>query len=316
MEELNEFYEKFNNIDLEFLKRKDLQQAGFGFGQIFTYLEEMHRIFTGLNVWYKQFPEQQVSQIKARVIEFNNIAHEIKNFNPATIENAKNIFENMKKRTEELYASVIREISPLYQYFLLKEDRGIASAQKTLKKTKQMQEKILANLGKARSKTGVQEHLIGFADDINKRYDPAAKRWRNIIIGLSIGLGAFILAILCLTILGKMNIGQDNKYQILTATVSFISLLSYLLGQSIKNYNTNKHLSVLNRHRLNILRNYDRFRDDSGEDDVLKRALLLQTTSTIYDFNKSGHLKRENKAPGGISFINQIKENLFNKVLQ
>jgi DNA phosphorothioation-dependent restriction protein DptG len=71
------------------------------------------------------------------------------------------------------------------------------------------------------------------------------------------------------------------------------------MGWSARNYRTNKHNEILNRHRNNALKTFETFvlacRDDATRD-----AVLLEATKSIFDAQTSGYLTGEpEKVPSG-----------------
>jgi len=148
---------------------------------------------------------------------------------------------------------------------------------------------ILSSAQSELSKSGVEVHSEIFKDQAVK-HENNSKTWRN----YSIALLAFTV-IIALTfffiIVFKVNeIKKIVETSVLAALI--ISMATYTLTLTVKNYFAEKHNESINRHRANCLSTFNTFIDSADEE--RKAAVLLQATQTIFSHQSSGFLSKEN----------------------
>jgi hypothetical protein len=140
---------------------------------------------------------------------------------------------------------------------------------------------------------GVEKHARIFNAEY-KSHKASAKSWKNYSIGL-IGLTVVVMIIFFIIMIWVFDDATSTKRLVESSVLAalVISMFSYALSLTVKNYFAEKHLESVNRHKANCLSSFNTFVDSA--DDERKHAVLLQATQTIFSHQKSGFLTKENE---------------------
>lgn len=141
---------------------------------------------------------------------------------------------------------------------------------------KSLTEQISASDGKA------------FLDD-SERYGKIANRWLTVS-----GVFAFLtfvpIAWLFVAIIIDSNYVINNTSQAIFKVFAALFLI-YILQVSLRNYNANKHLQIVNKQRATILAFIDTFSKSLSSPDY-KDYLITYASKTVFDHGESGFITR------------------------
>lgn len=87
--------------------------------------------------------------------------------------------------------------------------------------------------------------------------------------------------------------------------VLLLSVLSVGLFQSIKNYNANKHLQVVNEHRQNAIETFEAF-SNAAPDAQVKSTVLIQATQSVFAADQTGYLSKDTETNLSLNFADLI----------
>lgn len=142
------------------------------------------------------------------------------------------------------------------------------------------------------------------------------KKWIWIIIGFSLLIlvvTLFFNTIFCWTQnlscsnLSKMEFDLNNTKQLLVYSftkITVIGTLIYGLIFSIKNYNSNRHNSILNKHRATALLSYPAILDVAGADK--QDVILTQISECMFKHQDTGFGKPDDSGPSWEQIINLL----------
>jgi len=101
-----------------------------------------------------------------------------------------------------------------------------------------------------------------------------------------------------------------ENINVTTAKVVLVFTLLFIISLCIKNYRANRHLQVVNLHRSIALLTFKTFVEGAGEDDAVKKQILLEATKTVFSQGASGYSPSENDGPDArlIEIIQTIKK--------
>ena len=135
------------------------------------------------------------------------------------------------------------------------------------------QKRLIENLTDASLNRAVSQQSQHFADEVT-RHNTGAIVWLAISFVMVLGLLGAAFASL---FLHKWVEAKDTYgiIQVAISKVVFLSLLTYVTVQCLKNYYAHRHLKEVNKHRLNAIQSYQHFLDASGD---------LQVKSTIVSY--------------------------------
>lgn len=141
---------------------------------------------------------------------------------------------------------------------------------------------------------GVDKHAVDFNNvtDEHKRF---GDRWL-IVSAVSI----FIAVIMPLVLYWAFPVeGELNSAQAINRILVKVVLLAgifYVVSVCVKNYKINRHLEVVNKHRVTALSTFRSFVEAAGDDET-KKQILLETTKTIFAPVATGYVTDESDNP-------------------
>ncbi|MBN2350088.1 MAG: hypothetical protein JXJ22_14710 [Bacteroidales bacterium] len=177
----------------------------------------------------------------------------------------------------------------------VKEVRSIVSHLQDMRKEAEQDMEVISNvLDSAQtelSKEGVSTHAKSFNEQAEK-HRKNAKNWKYSSFALII-LTIAIVIFFFLIITNKIDETEIRKLieTSILATI-IISILTFSLTLTIKNYFAEKHNESINQHKANCLSTFNTFIDSADQE--RKQAILLQATQTIFSHQSSGFLSKEN----------------------
>ena len=137
-----------------------------------------------------------------------------------------------------------------------------------------------------------------------KEHKLTARWWFGAAIILFFVLAFYLQHLLVVGIPVSDNL-PDTIREISLRVLVLIAIY-FALSQSIKNFNVNKHLQVLNEHRQNTMKIFDVFLNAATTDNA-KDNVLLQATKSVFDTNKTGYLQKEGQVSYSFSVADMFK---------
>ena len=148
---------------------------------------------------------------------------------------------------------------------------------------------------KAATKTGVSEEARHF-QTLSDNHKMIAKVW----LSLSAVTAIIILTLAWYHFYHPYNVTPAEKWIVLQHIISkliVISILSFLLIFSVRNYNTSRHNHVINEHRAKALATFQTFVGGTASDET-KDAVLIQSCKAVFGHHASGYLRKESESSG------------------
>lgn len=168
---------------------------------------------------------------------------------------------------------------------------------KELDRIKDNAENILETIKDNASK----QHIINYAEIFHKEaIDNKVLSNYWLIAGITVTM--FLVPIL-FSLTKILPTENDDGYNVTNILIKglIISVIIYFISLCFRQFNVNKHLYTLNKHRYNALNSYELFANGINDDLVTKNALMIQVAKSIYDTsNNTGYLtaKNQNFNPG------------------
>ncbi len=164
---------------------------------------------------------------------------------------------------------------------------------------------ILNEVRTAASQIGVAKHATIFNEQA-KGHEAQANKWfiGTVIIGSITVLYAGFL--LFASIFG-WGIGDSSlMWQQIAAKFFVISVLSFVLVWAAKNYSSNMHNNIVNKHRQNALLTFETFIKGS-ENPETKDSVLLSATKCIFSHQYSGYSGHDAESSEQTNILGLIK---------
>jgi len=150
----------------------------------------------------------------------------------------------------------------------------------------------MEQIRRAAAEAGVAQHAIHFKEEAESHNNQSI-RWLRAAVGFAVLTGAYAFYALEVQrhdIVANAPLG--SLIQLALAKIVIISILSYGLVFSARNYAASRHNLVINRHRQNALSTFETF-VKAASDPQTKDAVLIQATQSIFSPQTSGYLHGE-----------------------
>lgn len=320
------------NLDI---KRLALNKEKFGsltFDAVYPLLERLQKLFTELQelVYQDALSQSEVNQIDQYMDSFVNHLRQLASFDLSVGFN-KDQHDTFETNTRNFYDEVFRNLRNnlvyLRQEAELKEEdkKNLKAEQKELLQLRKQSEELVKQLEEERKKIqGEKEQIESVKGEraavrFGKHFESQAKenqeevkkwlKWRNfffwvllIIISLNV-IGYFVLFIS--NKLYPDNIKPRDFFTIEygLAKLALLSILSYAIAFSSRNFNVNSNLSTLNKHRKNVAETLNDFLETNPEPQ--DRSKIVESASeAMFKHQPIGYLpKIESKDDGPVSSI-------------
>ncbi len=318
---MNKKFEVFAEIDLGKLERSDLGVKGFveilpRISELKSIIDELIQICEKSNT----IPPKLVEQLVKHVDQMLSFVQQIMDYSidedssfrrRQSIINQFSDWHNLilsgvgPNNNYNNFLTIFNAIKSFDRVDLAVEEKTLTELKSDLLKAKSDQENLLLELKQKVSEEVVSEYAIIFQKqaDSHSKFVFTIKNWKldikfgnaqwwlllSFFLVLSFGLSVFILY-------KHFNIDVTNSnnsvivLQLITRLV-ILSFVLYLVSFSIKQYNVQKHLYTLNKHRQNTLNSYKLFLTTIDKGDVtLRSALMMEVAKAIYDAGQTGYL--------------------------
>ncbi len=149
---------------------------------------------------------------------------------------------------------------------------------------------ILEEVRQAAAEQGVSQQASYFKEEADKHGTECGK-WRTRTIWMAIAVGCYGLLTL---VLHKVPfLSPNNLYETIQFTVGKLIMffvLTYMLVLCAKNFLSNRHNEIVNRHRQNALMTYKALVDAGGTPEA-RDVVLTHAASSIYKLHETGYAR-------------------------
>lgn len=317
---LKEYLPVFEETKTADLRRTEL--GVFSFEEVFDTLNGTYEILKNLAEQQDillddtYIPQQLADTLRDRINAFNNLAKQIREFDVKAGDPTPRR-QNLINEIKSFKSTTISQLHPLVSLVQLRQldpakystnlQSMQSEVQSILKKLKEKDEEAIKTLQKIKdisASSGAEAYASVFSSqaDIHKT---TAKWWMRASIAFFVVLVAYLLYLLS----NGVPASEDVIHAVrdISLRVLFLIAIYFALSQSIKNYNVNKHLQVVNEHRQNSLKTFEAFLNAATTDDV-KSSVLLQATKSIFDPGKTGYLQKEGQVSYSFSIADIFKK--------
>ncbi|MDD5090740.1 MAG: hypothetical protein PHQ23_07460 [Candidatus Wallbacteria bacterium] len=315
------------DLDIAKLFRMDLSELNFEEYQgIFSSVKSIATLLLTNDL--SVIPDDILSNCHSQLSEIHREYQAILGFSLKSTANPNNqrngVINNLKQRYNALcitiapVAALLSFLDPDFSDKLTKTKSQYDQFLKTatewtevIKMHSSNAEMILQNMKLSAGKIGVSAHSTLFAEEA-KNCSNASFRW------LWATFGCAVVTLIAIALIGfyfcknPQTFNTPQAIQINILILMFISIFYYATVWCGKNYRSNRHNYVVNKHRQNALNTFETFVDSASKDEATKNAVLLQTTQCIFSLAHSGFISQDAESSSP-SQILEIVRNLPNK---
>lgn len=237
-----------------------------------------------------------VYQLFQQILEFDIDAGDVKNRQTQSIEKLKSA-----------YQSHFTQIFPLISYSIARtvdfnrlEEQGRAAVQSVRDQTESLMAeiarqqseaaRILDDVRKTAAERGISQEAFYFKGEADNHATEATvwRKW-TIIMSVAVGLyGVSTLFIHKIPFLSPAN--TYETVQLMAGKLIVFFVLVYMLSICAKNFLSNRHNEIVNRHRQNSLMTYKSLVDAGGTSEA-RDVILNHAASSVYHLHDTGFTK-------------------------
>jgi hypothetical protein len=226
-------------------------------------------------------------------------------------------------KIESSYQQKFTQLYPLISYsaalsvdFNRLEEQGRATVQgikdqtevvmKDLEEQQKEVTSILADVRKTAAEQGVSQQALYFKTEADL-HKSESNTWRIRTIWMSVAVGLYGCSTLFLH--KAPFLSPENTYETVQFTVGKVLVffvLTFMLSLCSKNFLSNRHNEIVNRHRQNALMTYKALVDASGSEEA-RDVILSHAAASVYRLHDTGYTKSHD---GGGSSSSSIVEML------
>lgn len=298
MQQLQEALARLASIDVAALSRAG---RDFDFTDVHPLLVEgvakVQRLAEASEFW-TLYPDEQKQTALGRIDEFIKSVESIRDFSPQRLTNPQQERDNLASQVRRVYGELY---STLFLSLRVHDMEGQlqVGAQKLEAEAKRLvselqgrraeADKVLDSMKAAAGQTGLARFATVFAEEAARRAK-AADRWLAVALFSGLALGAFLWWSLDqLNQAFREAVDSTRALQLLVAKLVVLSFVSFGFYQVIKNYNANRHLEALNKHRANTLQAFQVFVEASSDPQV-RDAVLIHAARAIFEAGQTGYV--------------------------
>jgi hypothetical protein len=246
----------------------------------------------------QDFPEDKLNQVQSVANQDYNILSQILAFT-ADQQSPHAVRQSLIQNLVNAYPQTFNTLHPLIAYSLhrsadfqaldrqargtLQQVRDEASElTEELKKRLNDANSVVADVRRVAAEAGVSQQAIYFQQEADG-HSTEAEAWRKRTVWLAWGLGLY--AVLSVLVAKIPWLSPDNAYQSVQLAISKIlvfAVISFMLYLSARNFLSNRHNAIVNKHRQNALMTYKALVDAAG---VPERSDVVLTHASACIFS-------------------------------
>ena len=240
----------------------------------------------------------QLNQLQKQADASFNLLNSVLQFDP-TQGGAHETRQSLIQQIAKSYQAAFNVLHPFIGYSLHKSadfQRLDNEARATLQKIRDDASEITENLDQHKleaekaleairtvaAEQGRYSQAIYFKDEADKN-ETDAETWRNRTINMAWLLGGYaVLSIFIHKISWLSPTTIFETVQLAVSKILIFAVISFVLYLSTRNFLSNKHNAVVNRHRQNALMTYKALVEAAGEKQQASEAVLVHAAACIY----------------------------------
>lgn len=297
---------RMQEFDVQTLPRETELGKSFSFRPAVEPASRLVELFKRLSPEaLNDFGMNQLEQLQQQADASFNLLNSVLQFD-ATQGGAHDIRQGLIQNIANSYQDTFDVLHPFIGYSLYKSadfQRLDREARATLQKIKDDANEITENMDQHKleaekaleairtvaAEEGVTQQAIYFKAEAEKN-ETDAETWRNRTINMAWLLGGYaVLSIFIHNIPGLTPTNIFETVQLAVSKVLIFAVISFVLYLSARNFLSNKHNAVVNKHRQNALMTYKALVEAAGEKQQASEAVLVHAAACIYAPQATGY---------------------------
>ena len=267
------------------------------------------------------FPDAELNVVKSQANSLHQIFDEILSFdvNEGDVRNRQAQYVD---RLKEAYQGYFTRLYPLISYSMARtvnfghlEQQGRAAVQEIrdqtdrlmheMKGQKESADGILEDVRKTAAERGVSQEANYFKEEADA-HKQESKNWRCWTVVMAVLVGLYGVSTLFLHKIPWITPENTNEIiQFAVGKVLVFFVLAYMLGICAKNFLSNRHNEIVNRHRQNALMTYKSLFDAGGTPEA-RDVILNHAASSVYRLHDTGYTKTGDNSGSSSSSVVEV----------
>jgi ribosomal protein S17E len=260
---------------------------------------ELNVVKSQANSLYQMFQE---------ILAFDMNEGDVRNRQTQSVDKLKNAYQGYFTKLYPLISfSMARTVN-----FGQLEEQGRAAVQEIRDQTerlmaeigeqKEAADRILEEVRTTAAERGVSQEATYFKDEAD-RHKTEAANWRYWTVVMAVVVGIYGISTLFFHKIAWLS--PANTYetvQFIVGKVLVFFVLAYMLALCAKNFLSNRHNEIVNRHRQNALMTYKSLVDAGGTPEA-RDVILNHAASSVYRLHDTGYTKASDSSGSSSSSI-------------
>jgi hypothetical protein len=311
--------ERIQNFDAESLVQREKLGSDLAFDDAVLPAQRIILLFkkVPLDV-LGEFPNEQLIILQAQAKNAFNLFDSVIKFKSTNID-AEGTKMSLISQIEAAYQPAFNYIYPLISFAVARkvDFNALAAEGRTavqsikdntakvvaeLKETSESAAQVLKEVREAAAEQGVTQQAKYFADESTAHLG-YSKKWLFASVCMAIIVLIYSVSTLFFTKIPLLTAATPTEAVQITASKFLVFfVLVYALFQCVKNYSSNMHNSIVNKHRQNSLMTYKTLTEAGGSPEA-REVVLQHAASAIYAPSDTGYVKNEERGSGDNALI-------------
>lgn len=308
--ELEQALEDLLEVDIQTLVRSE-ELGMFSFEEAEPYIERTLSLFRDLqDCNLEGVPQGKLDQLKKLAMNAKERLSSFSEFNPTEVSNPQNQHQELIDQLQRQWSTYYEHVTPVIAFRSRQEidldalerqaegtvtrlEREASEFDESREEAEGKIASALERVREAAAEAGVSQEAIYFEEEASA-HETISWVWLGaaVLFGLSVLLYVFFALEPKLLEATQEGITTQRLLSLAVARIIVVSILTFGLVWSARNFSRSRHNYVVNRHRRNALSAFQTFVEATGDPQV-KDAVLLQATRSIFAPQPTGYSRSE-----------------------
>lgn len=310
LNETKQSVDRLVNFDLKSLPRTEELGRSFSFQAAVDPAKRVIELFKRLPLAaLDEFPTTQLNAIKQHADQFYLILNTALKFSATDVSNPTSERDQIVQQLEEQYPTTFKLLHPYIAYSVARtvdfnklDEQGRAAVQGIEDRTEKLIAEIVASQSQiqktledvrtAAAEQGVSQQAIYFKEAADSHRDQAATWLFRTLVSAAVLTAYSISTIFSHNIPGLSPSSTYEAIQIAVGKALVFAVGSYVVIVFGRNFLSQKHNEIINRHRQNALQTFTTLVDASASSQA-QDIVLSHAAASIFEPQETGYAKQQ-----------------------
>ncbi|WP_316360231.1 hypothetical protein [Devosia sp.] len=270
-----------------------------------------------------EFPDNHLQTIKAQADQFYNLLASVLAFTPEDQSSPTTVRDQAVTQIGAQYQEVFQTLFPYISFAISRtvdfgrlESQGRAAVQAIEDRTKSLVDGILSSqeqiqktledIRQAAAEQGVSQQAVYFKNAADEHASQSTIWLRWTLISAAVLIGYSVATIFSHNMPGLSPANTYEAIQIGVGKALVFAVGSYLVLTCGRNFLSQKHNEITNRHRQNALQTFRTLVDASASPQA-QDIVLTHAAASIFEPQETGYTRQQQGADGSVSAVSMLR---------